>query len=72
MLLHITLLSITITITITFENFQSITITITITAKLVYYILQLHITITPSLVDTHGTKAGLAPQTIVFNCCCYN
>ena len=44
---YITLSSITITITITFGNFQSITITIT--GKSGYYILQLHITITPSL-----------------------
>ena len=43
---YITLPSInTITITITFGNFQSITIT----GKSGYYILQLHITITPSL-----------------------
>ena len=42
---YITLPSITITIRITFENFQSITIT----GKSGYYILQLHITITPSL-----------------------
>ena len=40
------------TTTITFGNFQSITITITITGKSGYYILQLHITITPSLVPT--------------------
>ena len=38
-----------ITITITLGNFQSITITIT--GKSGYYILQLHITITPSLLD---------------------
>ena len=36
-----------ITITITFGNFQSITIT----GKSGYYILQLHITITPSLIE---------------------
>ena len=42
---YITLPSITMTITITFGSFQSITIT----GKSGYYILQLHITITPSL-----------------------
>ena len=46
---YITLPSITITITITFGNFQSITIT----GKSGYYILQLHITITPSLQCTY-------------------
>ena len=40
-----------ITIKITFGNFQSNTITIT--GKSGYYILQLHITITPSLRDTN-------------------
>ena len=51
---YITLPSITITITITFGNFQSITITITITGKSGYYYYNyiLHITITPSLLQT--------------------
>ena len=56
---YITLPSITITITITFGNFESITIT----GKSGYYILQLHITITPSLMSISSAFLGLNRHT---------
>ena len=52
-----------ITITITFGNFQSITIT----GKSGYYILQLHITITPSLLACVFKISAVGPYFLLFD-----